>query len=174
MNVTRVWHNWMKWECYPAGFYAKQPPAGMDADGARVAYRDFLSDDEAFWAAMERVVSEWPVSCEHFLTNLDSNRLAWLGQSAMCIATGVSSAFRGGFRLLDASQQRRANNLAACFLDRWERKREREQRRENQAVRRDVAGSRLSRRHPGRGPGCTDATTAGPVLQGDLFGAVTE
>ena len=49
---------------------------------------------------MERVVKEWPVSCEHFLTKHGMNRIAWLGQASMCIETGIPRFFRGGFNLM--------------------------------------------------------------------------
>jgi hypothetical protein len=47
------------------------------------------------------------------------NRIAWLGQAAMCYATGVPSVFRGGFFLLSEKQQEAANRLALEYLNKW-------------------------------------------------------
>ena len=92
---------------------------GISADEAKIAYRDFLSNLPGFRSAMERVAREWPISCEHFLLSQDINRIAWLGQSAMCITTGISRAFRSGFMLLTGEQQRAANLEAEQFLNEW-------------------------------------------------------
>src|SRR5690606_4818672 len=136
--MKRIWHPWTSWECYPAGFYSTVPPVGMDADGARDAYRAFLSDLQRFDAAITEVLRQWTHSCEHFLTNDSLNRIAWLGQASMCISTSVSSHFRGGFKLLSPDEQRRANSLAASRLRQWER-----DNAKGRAVHSDVAQARL-------------------------------
>lgn len=117
--MERIYHTWDKWECYPAGFYENRPPNGMSADEAAAAYRDFLADIPRFEAALARVVSEWPNSCEHYLTNENMNRIAWLGQASMCIDTGVSSVFRGGFNRLSEEQKEAANAAALKWLNVW-------------------------------------------------------
>lgn len=118
-TVKRVFHPWWKWECYPSGFYSTDAPYGLTPDEARDFYRIFLSDLDWFDSAMDRVMREWPNSCEQFLTNTSLNRIAWLGQSSMCIATGVPSVFRGGFRLLTIDQQNAANGAAQKRLEAW-------------------------------------------------------
>ena len=91
----------------------------FDKEQSMLAYRDFLSDIPRFRAAMARVVSEWPKSCEHFLTKTGTNRIAWLGQSAMCIETGIPARFKSGFALLDEGQKRAANAAADEVLQAW-------------------------------------------------------
>lgn len=118
-KINKIWHPWHMWECYRNGFYSTSPPPDMTPEEAKEAYRLFLSDIPRFERAMARVAIEWPNSCEHFLTNTQMNRIAWLGQSAMCIETGVSSIFRGGFKLLTDDQQNLANAAAEKFLNRW-------------------------------------------------------
>lgn len=119
MTIKRIYHHWEKWECCRAGFYATVPPDGMDANAACVAYREFLADIPRFERAMQRVINEWPNSCEQFLSNVHINRIAWLGQAAMCIETGVPSCFRAGFKLLTAKQQTTADAAAARTLQFW-------------------------------------------------------
>lgn len=95
------------------------PEAEFDKDEAMGAYRDFLGDIPRFEAAMQRVMTEWPKSCEHFLTKTGTNRIAWLGQSAMCIETGVPAKFKAGFGLLSEAQKRAANDAAGRVLADW-------------------------------------------------------
>jgi lipopolysaccharide biosynthesis regulator YciM len=47
------------------------------------------------------------------------NRIAWLGQAAMCYSTGIPSKFCAGFNLLTAEQQDKANMLALEYLNKW-------------------------------------------------------
>ena len=117
-DENRIFHTWEKWECYRAGFYATTKK-GMTKDECQQAYCDFLSDDERFTDALEKVITEWKHSCEHYLTNVAMNRIAWLGQAAMCYATGVPSAFCGGFFLLTEEQQEHANEVALIYLNKW-------------------------------------------------------
>ncbi len=117
--LLRIYHPWWSWECVKAGFYNTLPPEGMDADQARERYREFLSDLELFSESITRVMKEWTHSSDQFLSNGNINRIAWLGQSSMCIHTGIPSCFRGGFKLLTPEQQIDANALAEQRLNEW-------------------------------------------------------
>jgi ParB-like chromosome segregation protein Spo0J len=114
----RIFHTYDKWECEPAGFYASNVD-GMTAEQCKVAYRDFLADTERFRQAAMEVTHKWVNSSEHYLTNFAMNRIAWIGQAAMCYATGVPSKFCGGFNLLTDEQQRAANEVALDVLNDW-------------------------------------------------------
>ena len=94
-------------------------PDGVTPEVAKFYYAVFLKDTERFHYALERVVSQWPVSCEQFLSNESMNRIAWLGQSSMCIETGIPSAFRSGFFLLSQNERRVANHTADKYLRAW-------------------------------------------------------
>lgn len=120
--MERIFHTWDQWECYPAGFYEEKPPKGMTNDECEIAYRDFLSDLPRFATAMEGVLNEWKNSCEHYLTNENMNRIAWMGQSAMCYATGIPARFRGGYNLLTDEQKSQADNLALEYINVWMRR----------------------------------------------------
>jgi hypothetical protein len=112
--LKRIYHPWDKWECYAAGFYASEGPAD-----ALELYAEFLRDTDRFKIALRRVVTEWPHSCEQFLSNENLNRIAWLGQAAMCIETGIPARFRAGFKLLSNDEQAKANDTAAEYLRYW-------------------------------------------------------
>lgn len=120
--MKRIYHTYEKWECYPAGFYENQANGKSKEDCER-EYASFLRDLPAFESALERVLKDWPISCEHYLSNESMNRIAWLGQASMCIARQVPSCYRGGFNLLSEAEQKLANELALKFLNRWLRER---------------------------------------------------
>ncbi len=92
---------------------------GMNRKECEQAYCDFLKDDKKFKNALNHVINEWKYSCEHYLTNSSLNRIAWLGQAAMCYATGIPAIFRSGFNLLTEEQQNRANLIALEYLNKW-------------------------------------------------------
>jgi ParB-like chromosome segregation protein Spo0J len=117
-KVTRVFHTYDKWECHKAGFYA-QGVEGKKADECKEEYRTFLADCDRFRGAANSVITEWTMSCEHYLTNFAMNRIAWIGQAAMCYATGVPSKFCSGFNLLTTDQQDAANQVALDVLNDW-------------------------------------------------------
>lgn len=115
---TRIFHTYDKWECHKAGFYAQQVD-GMTSEECRNAYRDFLSDVNRFRRAATSVITEWEMSCEHYLTNAAMNRIAWIGQAAMCYETGIPSKFCSGFNLLTEEQKQAANDVALDVLNDW-------------------------------------------------------
>lgn len=117
--VDRIFHTWDEWECYPAGFYDPKPPKGLTIEEAKAAYTDFLRDGQRFGNAVMRLIKEWPNSCEHYLTNERMNRIAWIGQAAMCLETGVSKFFCGGFFKLSKDEQDAADFIALCGLNFW-------------------------------------------------------
>lgn len=118
MKPKRIYHTWDKWECYPAGFY-ETGKEGIEDDAAREMYREFLSDGPRFQRALERVLCEWPNSCEHYLTNESMNRIAWLGQASACIDMGLPSKYRSGYFLLSKEQQGAADATALEYLNKW-------------------------------------------------------
>lgn len=115
----QIFHPYWDWECFHAGFFETSPPSNMTKDEAKYAYYLFLRDLPRFEAALQRVLLEWPISCEQFLSNSSINRIAWLGQASMCIETGVPSYFKSGFQFLSATEKNAANNMAKKYLDLW-------------------------------------------------------
>jgi len=91
----------------------------MTTGEAKEAYATFLSDIPRFQEAMKGVQSDWINSCEHYLSNENMNRIAWLGQSAMCYATGVSQVFCGGYQFLTDEQKAAADEAALEYLNIW-------------------------------------------------------
>jgi hypothetical protein len=117
-DTSRIFHTYEKWECYKAGFYSPTLN-GLTPEECERMYQSFLTNDEAFSAALEHVTTQWKHSCEHYLTNAAMNRIAWLGQAAACYAMGIPSSFRGGFNLLTEAEKQRANEIALKYLNKW-------------------------------------------------------
>lgn len=118
--MKRIYHTWDEWECYPAGFYESRPAnKNLSDDDCREIYRSLLSDTERFEEAAERVIREWPNSTEHYLSNERMNRVAWIGQAALCLAEGIPSRFRGGYMKLTPDEREAADAVALKVLNRW-------------------------------------------------------
>lgn len=117
-DETRIFHTYDKWECYEYGFYATTKE-GMTEAQCLEEYRLLLSNENEFRKALEAVTTEWKHSCEHYLTNKAMNRIAWLGQAALCYAKRIPSVYRGGFNLLTEDQQKAANGIALEYLNKW-------------------------------------------------------
>ncbi len=117
-DEKRIFHTYDKWECYKAGFY-NSIKDGLTKKECEQIYFYFLCDIDLFSKTLEKVIIEWKYSCEHYLTNVSMNRIAWLGQAALCYEKGIPSEFRGGWNLLTKEQQYNANMIAFKYLNKW-------------------------------------------------------
>lgn len=118
VNVKQIFHHWEKWECVKSGLYETSYPS-LPKDEAIIAYGIFLCDLELFDKSITNVFDRWPISCEQFLTNKNFNRVAWLGQAAMCINSGIPRIFRSGYKLLNSYEQSKADKLAHNRICKW-------------------------------------------------------
>jgi hypothetical protein len=119
----RIQHTWEKWECYRAGFYENQPPEGMSKEDCENKYRELLMDTSLFGKCLYKIINEWKFSCEHYLTNPNMNRIAWLGQAALAYKYKIPAIFRGGFNLLTDEEKQKADEKALEYLNKWREKR---------------------------------------------------
>jgi hypothetical protein len=118
--MKKIWHPWYKWECYKAGFYSNCRDIGMTKHNAKEQYRLFLSDLDLFESILKQAITKWEYSCEHFLTDKNRNRIAWLGQASMAFYKNIPAEARGGYKLLTNKQQQEADKLALKYLKIWE------------------------------------------------------
>ena len=118
--MKKIWHPWHLWECYKYGFYSSCSDMGITKEEGQERYKDFFGDLQKFEKALIMIVGDWKYSCEHFLTDIGRNRIAWLGQASMVYATGTPAESRGGFKLLNEKQQQKADALALRYLKKWE------------------------------------------------------
>lgn len=117
--MKRIYHTWDKWECYPAGFYEDKPPRGMTKKQALKTYVNMLKDINLFGEILSKVIIEWKNSCEHYLTNENMNRIAWLGQAALAYKYHIPAIFRVGYHDLTKEEQRKADEAALAYLNIW-------------------------------------------------------
>ncbi len=118
-KADRILHTYDKWECHKAGFYSTKPPGDMTNEECENIYVELLTDIPLFENTLNKVISEWVNSCEHYLSNDTMNRIAWLGQASLCYRYGIPSRFRAGFSMLAKNQQYEANLTALKYLNIW-------------------------------------------------------
>ncbi len=119
--MTQRYHHHELWEDWKAGLFAVRyddPETGAQ-DAATL-----LRDTDAFYSAGSAVVREWVHSTEVNLTDLGSNRRAWLGQAACCFALGVPDFVtkRAWWTLTD-DEKNFANGVADALILEWEESR---------------------------------------------------
>lgn len=117
--MDRIYHTWDKWECYPAGFFEVRAPKGLTDDECITLYSELLRDLNEFKRIMICIISEWPNSCQHNLTNERMNRIAWMGQAALCYKYKIPARFRGGYHLLNDEEKKLADNCALEIINLW-------------------------------------------------------
>ena len=117
-DKERIFHTYDKWECHKAGFY-KSKKAKFTNEQCENEYIRILSDVNLFSEILEKIIVEWKYSCQHYLTNKSMNRIAWLGQAAVCYESGVPSVYSGAWFKLSEEQQANANKVAHIYLNKW-------------------------------------------------------
>lgn len=116
--MNRIYHPYQKWECYQNGMYDQS----KDNDLSLIEKsKNLLSDKQATLEAMTFVIENWKNSCEHYLTDLSSNRRSWLGQAACCFEHGASdqATCKAWWQLTD-QQRFIANAVADTVINEWE------------------------------------------------------
>ena len=117
-NENRIFHTYDKWECHKAGFYKNQKE-GWSHEECEQEFINILSDHLLFASILKKLIKEWKFSCQHYLTNESMNRIAWLGQAAVCYHSGIPSRYANAWFKLTKEQQNKANNVALIYLNKW-------------------------------------------------------
>jgi len=116
--INRVFHSFDKWEDYRHNFYGGV--SSYPTQNTVQLCADLLKDSNKFEAALYNIITKWPNSCEHNLTNVGMNRIAYLGQAACALVLGVpASVSMGAYNTLTQEEQLIANKLAQTYLDLW-------------------------------------------------------
>lgn len=115
--MKQIYHPYHLWEDWQNGMWQTG-----NKDRLQEAI-EFTGDHELYGKAMNRVINEWPYSCEHFLSNLSINRKAWIGHAAVSLETGIEENItRMAWGHLTEKQQNDANLQAHRNILIWERK----------------------------------------------------
>lgn len=83
---------------------------------------EFTGDHKKYGEAMIRVIHEWPISCEHNLSDTSQNRRAWIGHAACAIQIKCpEDIVREAWHHLSDAQRIDANKAADNAIKIWER-----------------------------------------------------
>ena len=119
--MKRIFHHYEFWEDYANGMW-RTLSRELEFEIIPLAV-EFTGNHKLYGAAMLRVVSEWPISCEHNLTNVSINRKAWLGHAACCLEYGWPEYLvRQAWHSLTQKQQDDANERALEAIKTFESK----------------------------------------------------
>ena len=118
MSIDRVYHPYDIWE----ETYSNMWGNVKEKDSYLKVAIEFTGNHVLYGQNMLRVIKEWPVSCEHNLTNTTQNRRSWIGHAACALAFGCpEDIVRKAWSYLSEEQQVKANNEADMAIEEWER-----------------------------------------------------
>lgn len=113
----QIFHHFSKWEDYKLGFYAS---TCVDTEQHIKKSVELLSCQDTFYKYADKVINEWIYSCEQNLTDPSLNKIAYIGQSACCIANDTPAfVTRLAWSYIDEDTQKEANKTAKKILDKW-------------------------------------------------------
>jgi hypothetical protein len=117
--MKRIYHNYLLWEDYKAGFY--DIPSLIDNKEKSDLVKDMFSSEDLTLKFMTLTINEWFYSCEHNLTNMNMNRVAYIGQAACCLFGGVPNLLTMKvWNTLDREIRDRSDNIAESVIKIWE------------------------------------------------------
>lgn len=117
MKINQIFHHFSKWEDYKEGFYNSTCEDVAEHIQKSV---DLLSNQELFYNYAKEVVEKWIFSCEQNLTDPSLNKIAYIGQSACCIANGTPAfVTRNAWAYIEEENQKLANQTAKKVLHEW-------------------------------------------------------
>jgi len=116
--MSRIYHPFNRWEDHKHGFYDSfYKKESKDVINNIVS---FFCDEIKCKEYMDRVVDEWVFSCEHNLTNPSINKVAYIGQSAVCLFLGYPNTITmEAWSSVPEESKLIANRLAEEAISRW-------------------------------------------------------
>jgi hypothetical protein len=118
--VKQIFHNYNNWECYKNGMWRKV--CVFEEKELLLQAIDFTGDYKLYGSWMLKVIKEWPLSCEHHLSDTSINRKAYVGHAAVALGINCPEYItRMAWWHLTVEQQDLANNEADLAIKEWER-----------------------------------------------------
>lgn len=116
-KLNRIWHHYQDWEETHSNMWGSVNDRQEYLDRAI----EFTGDHKVYGAWMMKVIEEWPISCEHNLTDYSQNRRAWIGHAACALAFMCpEDIVRAAWGHLTEDQQMLANDQADKAIKEWE------------------------------------------------------
>lgn len=113
----QIFHHFSKWEDYKYGFYESTCNDIQEHIKKSV---ELLSCEKKFYLYAKRVITEWIFSCEQNLTDSSLNKIAYIGQSACCLANNTPAfVTRLAWSYIDEDKQILANKVAKKIINEW-------------------------------------------------------
>ena len=118
--MKRIYHNYNKWEDYKCGFF--NSCSGVEKELNIKKVKELFNDESKTKEYMSMVINKWKYSCEHNLSNLSMNRVAYLGQAACCLYAKVPNLITMyAWKFLDNEVRDRSDKIAIKNILIWER-----------------------------------------------------
>lgn len=118
LHMKKIWHPYTSWEDWQNGMW--RFVGGNQRRKYLKSAIEFTGDAKLYGSFMRRVINEWPISCEHHLTDININRKAWLGHAATCLAIQCPEDItRQAWGYLTEQQQDDANAEAQNAINEW-------------------------------------------------------
>ncbi len=116
--MKQVYPPYDVWEDFKTGMWRKVSP--QDEISMLAEAIDFTGNHVKYGLAMMRVIREWPLTCEHNLTDNSINQKAFIGHCAVCLQLGIPEYItRVAWSYLTKEQQDKANERAQYAIDTW-------------------------------------------------------
>lgn len=114
--IQQYFTHYKNWEDWKNGMYRDIDKGEYDIN-VELAIKTLCNPEDA----MLKVVKEWYHSARQNLSDLKSNRRAWLGQAACCIENRVPEhCTREAWGKLTNEQRIKANKIAEKVIKKWE------------------------------------------------------
>lgn len=118
-EINRIYHHYEMWEDWKFGFYDNV--TGSKTNFFKSKCIEMFNDFELTKKYMDLVIEKWKFSCEHNLSNLSMNRIAYIGQAACCIYAGVPNLITMNcWSTLDLEVRNRSDIYAKKTILKWE------------------------------------------------------
>lgn len=119
MKIHQIYHPYYLWEDHKAGFYDNI--SGKEKEVLLKQVVSFFENSKLVEQYMNKAIEQWVYSCEHNLSNLSMNRIAYLGQAAACIYCAAPSILTmQAWSLVSNESQNKANEIASQVINKWE------------------------------------------------------
>ena len=119
--MKQLFHNYIHWEDFKNGMWKRV--TAIEENSMLLTAIEFTGDAERYGKAMLRVVNEWPITCEHNLTDSSLNRRAFIGHCAVCLELGIPEYItRLAWHELSQKQQDDANLKADYAIQIFEKR----------------------------------------------------
>ena len=117
--MNRIYHPYWLWEDDKAGF--DNNVSGERKKELVEKVVEMFNSEELTKQNMNLVIQLWKYSCEHNLTNISLNRIAYIGQSACCIYANVPCTITmEAWSLLSDDVKKRSDKIAESVINLWE------------------------------------------------------